>query len=231
MGNIIRLSNGGSIQVRTGILSGVGPQGPRGQIGPQGPDGPAGPRGDTGPIGQILQMMSKASITAPFAVTPGADSFVPWNAVAYDDMSIFSSGTNMVLVEKSDYLFSCYICFELPANAVEGYRQVKFTSSTNGLIAIQQLPPVSGAPTYVNLTFPYRAQSNNEVIRVAVTHTDDVNLNVSGGVCTVNRIGSGPRGEQGVQGPQGLTGAQGPQGPQGPAGNAGSGFLTYADLL
>lgn len=231
MGNVVRLTNGSTLQVRTGVLAGVGPSGPRGVVGPQGPDGNVGPQGETGPIGQILQAMARANVTTSFSVNPEEDTFVPFGSVNYDDMSIFASSSNMVLEEQSDYLFSVWVAFELPGGVAEGYRMVKLQSSTNGLIALSAPPVVVDDVTYVNLTYPYRSTVQGEIIRVIVRHNDDDSLNVSTGAVAVNRIGSGPQGVAGPIGPRGLTGAQGQTGPQGPAGNAGSGFTTYADLL
>lgn len=230
MGNVIRLTNGGTIQVRTGVLAGVGPAGPRGLIGPPGPDGPSGPQGEVGPVGQILQMMSRAQISSSFSVATEEETFVPFGSVNYDDMSIFASASNMVLEEGADYLFSCWVTFELPAGVPEGFRLLKLTSSVNGLIAVNCVPPIAENVTYVSLTYPYRATVQGEIVRAVVQHNDS-SLNVSTGAVAVNRIGSGPQGVAGPQGPRGLTGATGPQGPQGPAGNASSGFETYADLL
>lgn len=231
MGNIIRLSNGGSVQVRTGVLAGIGPQGPRGLIGPQGPDGPPGPKGDQGEIGQIKQVMSRAQVSAAQSITRLTDTNIAFGSVNYDDMSIFASSSNLTLLQDSDYLFSVWLCFERPANTPDGYRTVKLVSSVNGMIAVSQVPPALDDVTYVNLTFAYRSQVAGEIIRVVARHSDDLTLNVSNGAVAINRIGSGPQGPAGPQGPQGQQGAQGPAGPQGPAGNASTGFATYADLL
>lgn len=230
MGNVLKLTNGSTLQVRTGVLAGVGPSGPRGVVGAQGPDGPPGPVGETGPIGQILQMMARATVSASFTVNPGEDTFVPFGSINYDDMSIFSSSTNMVLAEQSDYLFSAWVCYELPAGEPAGYRMLKLVSSINGLIAVKSVVPISGAQTFLDLSFPYRSTQAGEIMRIVVFHNDFAH-NVSAGAVAVNRIGSGPQGIAGPVGPRGLTGAQGQVGPQGPAGNAGSGFATYDDLL
>lgn len=231
MSNVVRLLNGGTVQVRTGVLAGVGPQGPRGQLGPAGPDGPPGPDGPTGPIGQILQMMSRRTVSGVTALSPNVESTVAFASVAYDDLSCFSSTTNVTLAITNDYLFSVWAEFSNPANVADGYRKLVLNSSTSGIVAVTQLPPALGTSTYVSLTCPYRSLTANEVITVLATSSDDVTVNVSSGAMTVNRIGSGPQGAVGPAGPQGVQGPTGPTGPAGPTGNANTGFLTYADLL
>ncbi len=231
MGNIIKLNNGGTLQVRTGVLAGVGPQGPRGQMGPQGPDGPMGPQGEQGAMGQILQVMAKASVNSTVALTPDTDVNVSFPTVAYDDLSVFATSTNMVLANITDYLFSVWVTFGLPANTPDGFRKLSLVSTTSGVIGVTQVPPVVDDVTTLALTMPYRSVASNEIVRVVARSGDDVTLNVTAGSVHVNRIGSGPRGATGPQGPQGNTGPAGPTGPQGPNGNSNSGFATYADLL
>src|SRR4051794_25771678 len=94
MSNVIKLVNGGTIQVRTGVMAGVGPAGQRGLVGPAGPDGPQGPVGPEGPIGQILQIASRATISSAQTVLQDVDSLVSFATVAYDEMSCFLSTTN-----------------------------------------------------------------------------------------------------------------------------------------
>ena len=81
MVNVIRLNNGGSIQVRTGVLQGVGPVGPPGVAGPQGPEGVPGPQGETGPVGAIMQYLTKARINAPLNLPPNTDALVSFGQV------------------------------------------------------------------------------------------------------------------------------------------------------
>ena len=78
MSNVIRMVNGGTIQVRTGVMAGVGPQGQRGLIGPPGIDGPQGPDGPEGPIGQILQKQSRANLSGTITILPAADTLLPF---------------------------------------------------------------------------------------------------------------------------------------------------------
>ena len=76
MANVIRLVNGGSIQVRTGVIQGVGPQGPRGVQGNQGIDGDQGPQGEPGPIGQILQLQGRTRVATSNVIALNTDTVV-----------------------------------------------------------------------------------------------------------------------------------------------------------
>ena len=76
MANVVRLVNGGTIQVKTGVLQGVGPQGPRGYVGPQGPQGEQGPVGEQGQIGQILQQATRTTVGRPTRSVPTP---TPWS--------------------------------------------------------------------------------------------------------------------------------------------------------
>lgn len=71
---IIRLTNGGAIQVRTGVLQGVGPVGPAGPTGPTGPAGPTGATGPAGADGEVsltgAQTLSNKTLTSPTINTP-----------------------------------------------------------------------------------------------------------------------------------------------------------------
>lgn len=231
-GNVIRLVNGGTIQVRTGVMQGVGPQGPRGLVGMQGADGPAGPAGDTGPIGQILEVMSRSNVGSVTALAPDTDVPVNFGSVAYDDLSCFLTATNIKLIEPGDYLFSIWLEFAQPANTPDGHRSIKLFSVTGStVIARTAVNAVTDENSYVNLAYPYRCTVANEIIQVQARSGDDLTLNVTAGAVTVHRTGSGPVGNTGPAGPQGIAGPAGPTGATGATGSAGSGFATYADLL
>src|SRR4051812_37067117 len=103
MSNVIRLVNGGTIQVRTGVLAGIGPSGPRGLIGETGPDGPQGPVGETGAMGQILQVQTKAVVSGTTTLNPDTDTLIAFGSVSYDDLSAATSSTNFTLHDAADY--------------------------------------------------------------------------------------------------------------------------------
>ena len=231
MSNVIRLVSGGTIQVRTGVLQGVGPQGPRGQVGPEGPVGEPGPQGETGPMGQINQLQARTAVSGTNTLNADTDTTIAFGTVAYDDLSCFASSTNIVLADIGDYLFSVYLKFNLGANAGDGKRDVWLVSTTNGTIARTTVTADATEATYVTFVYPVRTTISNETFDIKARSGDDVSLTVSAGARTVTPIPPGPAGPQGPIGPTGATGATGATGPEGPAGSASSGFATYADLL
>lgn len=230
MGNVLRLTGGGQIQVRTGVLQGIGPAGPRGLIGPQGPDGMQGPEGPSGPMGQILQMQTKTLVGGVTNIAINGQQLLSFGSVAYDDMGICASATNFIFPVVADYLFTVQVTFPMTGSS-NGSRAIRLVSNINGEIGKVRHPVVANQEMVLRISEPLRTTAVNEQIQVFVDSSDNATTSVSAGHATIARIGSGPQGPIGPQGPQGPIGAQGPAGPVGPAGNANSGFGTYGDLL
>jgi len=229
MANVVRLNNGGVIQVRTGVLQGIGPVGPRGLTGPEGPPGPEGVQGDTGPMGAITQYLSTASVSATVAVGPDTDTLVAFGSVRYDDLSAFQSSTLIAPQSTGDYVVSAWARFDKPTNTGDSRRSLWLQSNLNStLIRVQELAVADDA-TYVNFTWPVRLDSG-ETLQVYASHSDDLSVGISAGAVSLVRVGAGPQGAPGPQGPKGDVGPAGPQGPQGPAGSAGGTYATYGNL-
>lgn len=225
MANVIRLVNGGSIQVRTGVIQGVGPQGPRGLVGPAGPDGEQGPVGAQGPQGQILQLQGRTAPATNNPLTANTDTVIAFGSVTYDDLSCFTSTTNITLTAAGDYLLSVWLKFD----AVTGTTNRDVWFATGGsTIARSTRTAIASTDMYVDLSFPYRASGGQVVNVLARTGTA---CGVSVGALCVTRVGSGPPGPKGDQGVQGPVGATGATGPAGPSGTANSGFAKYSDML
>jgi len=224
MGNVVRLVNGGSIQVRTGVLQGIGPQGPRGVAGPQGMQGEQGPMGETGPFGQILQLQGKTVIGANNPVVGSTNQLVTFGSVVYDDLSCFTSSTNITLTAAGDYLLSAWVRF---GDTTAGYRDLWFQTSGGTVIARTSRQSVQGIDFFVDLSYPYRT-AGQEVINVYVRSGQA--LSMSQGSMVVTRIGSGPQGPVGPTGPVGPIGIKGDQGIQGVPGTPGS-YPTYGAIL
>lgn len=224
MANVVRLVNGGSIQVRTGVIQGIGPQGPRGVAGPQGIDGAQGPVGEVGPMGQINQLQGKASVATNNPLAANTNTVIAFGSVTYDDMSAFTSTSNITLTAAGDYILGTYLRFN---DAVAGLREVWFAVGATTLSRTSRMS-VAGAPFYVDLATAYRAAAGDVVNVIAKSAAA---TGISEGSLTVTRVGSGPIGPQGVEGPVGPIGATGAEGPAGPPGSANSGFTTYAQIL
>jgi hypothetical protein len=229
MTSAIRLNNGGVIEVRTGVLQGIGPAGPRGLMGLTGPEGPQGTQGDTGPQGAITQYLSKASVSAPNTVTADTDTLVAFGSVAYDDLSICASSTNFTAVQDGDYLYNVWAKFSLGTNAGDSIRRLWLNSATQGILVQSATTAVADDASYVHLSWVHR-QLAAETVTVRCRHSDDVSVSLSDGAITICRVGSGPQGAVGPTGATGPVGPTGPTGPQGPAGSSGAGYATFGDL-
>jgi len=226
MANVVKLVNGGAIQVRTGVIQGIGPVGPRGAVGPQGQQGEQGPVGETGPLGQILAVQGRTLITDSQALAANTDTVIAFGGIDYDQQtSFFFSSSNIVLHDPGDYLLSVYLVFN---DAAAGLRSVWFQSVTNGLISRTDRSSVAGSTFCVDLSYPWRCKAGEETINVLARSAQA--LNISAGALTVTRVGSGPIGETGPPGPQGPVGAQGAQGLKGDPGSPGA-YASYDELV
>ncbi len=232
MGNVIKLDNGSTIQVRTGVLAGVGPEGPRGLLGPTGLTGPQGPKGEVGPAGSITQWASRF-VAATQALDASSEVLVSFATVAYDDIGVGLSTTTFQAVEGGDYLFSPTLF--LSDFGTNGRITAYIVSSLNGRVGGQVLTLTSSWGSSVTpLSFSYLARATDgETFQIKLkADSSDTSITVSGGSnLSVTRIGPGPVGPTGPTGPQGPIGPTGPAGPEGDDGDANSGFSTYGDLL
>jgi hypothetical protein len=226
MANTIRVVNGTTIQVRTGVLQGIGPQGPRGQQGLPGPDGPQGQQGETGPMGQILALGSRMDMTTTNPLAANTDTVISFGPSVYDGLSAFSSQSNILLSNAGDYLLGTWLQFGA-GPATTSLREVWFRNGSGLIIARTGITAPGGVTVPLTLTFPWRT-AGGETINVLARTADA--CTVSTGAMTVNRVGSGPPGVAGPQGPQGNIGPTGAKGDTGGAGSATTGFTTYAKL-
>lgn len=229
MANVIRLLNGTQLQVRTGVLAGVGPQGPRGPVGPPGPDGPQGIQGETGPQGAIYQIQSRADVSGSTSVPASTATSVAFGTVQYDDNSCFASSTNITFDEEGDYIIAAWVQWAAPASAA-GRRELRVRSTTNSTDIWKTSIAGISETVQQEILCPYRVLTAPDTLVIRAFQTDNESINVNDGSLVVTRVGTGPQGIQGPTGPTGATGATGPEGPQGPAGSAGSGYATYGEI-
>lgn len=226
MANVVRLVNGGSIQVRTGVVQGIGPQGPRGVTGPQGPQGEQGPMGEVGPMGQILEMGSKTAVGTNNPITANTDTLIAFGAVAYNEIGCIQDSTTLRFDDPGLFMLNVYLRFDDAAATV---REVWFRTGGGDTIARKSAMAGVGAPFYVDLAAQFKALGG-ETVNVMARSGSATAVGIGGGTVAITRIGSGPKGVKGDQGIQGLQGPIGPNGAAGPPGSASSGFATYDDL-
>jgi hypothetical protein len=176
-----------------------------------------------------LNKQARATVTSPTTVAPDSDTLVAFQTVGYDDLSCFTSSTNITLVDIGDYLISAWVQFNLGANAGDGPRSLWSVSTTNGVVGRQSCLAVVDDVTYVNVCHPIRTTVGSEVVNIKARSGDDLSLTISAGAVTVTRIGSGPAGVVGPIGPAGPIGPIGLTGATGAAGSSGP-HTTYTSL-
>lgn len=234
--NVTRLESGGMIQIRTGVIQGIGPQGPVGATGPQGETGPQGVQGVPGPTGGVEQVSSQftastqavglSTITSNY---PTTFTNVAFGTVVRDELSAQTSTVNFTVDAGADYSWYVEIRFYKQA-AVNGtgYRAVQAVYNSV-VIAEHLIPANSLVDTILRMPFAFRSVSSSDVLNIKVSHNDTASLNITGKLW-VNQTGPGAQGIQGIQGIQGPQGDVGPQGPIGPAGAIVNNTTTIADI-
>ena len=232
---ITRLESGGMIQVRTGVIQGIGPQGPVGATGPKGETGDQGPQGIPGPTGSVQEFSSYFTNSAQSVAATTVTSGIPtawtnatFGSVIRDELNAQQSTTNYTLQSGADYNGMVQIRFAKPTGNGTGFRAVRVNyPGTDTWYAIQ--PACVDVVTYVNLPFAVRSTNGSTVLTVQVAHNEVSSLSITS-MLWINRTGPGVQGIQGEQGPQGPAGPTGSTGPQGPAGSLINNSTTIADI-
>lgn len=236
---VIRISSGEVIQVRTGVVQGIGPQGPIGPTGSVGPAGPQGPQGVPGPMGAVSQFATEVQATAQSIATATVTSNelatytnVAFATVTRDDLSAAQSSTNFVFspdVSGADYRGEVYIKYSKQASVnASGSRSVRVMYGGFQLAGVT-LPASVLMNTEITLPFSFHSTSISTVLNVVTAHNEGVTLSVTGRMW-LNRTGPGPTGPQGPAGIQGSPGPVGAQGPIGPAGSIATNTTTFASI-
>lgn len=227
--SVVRVGNGGTIQVRTGVVAGIGPQGPTGPTGPQGLDGPAGPQGERGETGYVSEAATIARLTVAQPVATSVQTLVTFDTVEVDELSSVKSTTNFS-PGPGTYYVSAYVLFSKSVAAVNS-RVVAIT--LNGTdIASSQGNARGGTQTdvSVSLSTGVRTLSSGDIIAVRAWHNDSASIPIAAARIFITRTGPGPKGDKGDAGDVGGVGPIGPQGPQGPAGTNFPRNTTFADI-
>lgn len=234
MGNyqVIKVASGETIQIRTGVLQGIGAQGPVGPIGPPGPQGDQGTQGDRGETGSIQSFSSECTIGGATALGSGTAAPISFDTNVRDDLAVVTSATTFTAPVAMDLFFSVWVQFGLPADAADGYRQLELRTGGSFATAIWKVNTIAtvGVPTQLVMTGTVKA-SAGQAFQIWGVHNDSLSVAASAGRLDIYRVGSGPAGEQGPEGPVGDVGPAGPPGVAGPDGSASSGFAHYSDLL
>lgn len=232
---VVRLTTGDVIQVRTGVIQGIGPMGPTGSTGSVGIPGPQGAQGFTGPAGSVLNFSTAVSSgVVPLAASAVvsntlAYTLMPFASVNHDDLFAVKSLTNFQFIPGADYGGQVTIKF-FKQNTVNGSGSRAIRVMYAGVIINESTEPASILiDTVITVAFSFRCTLGTDILQVMVAQNDVVSLSLTGNLW-VNEIGPGPQGTQGVPGIQGTVGAVGPQGVIGPAGAVANNTTTYATL-
>ena len=222
---VTRLSSGSVVQIRTGVIQGIGPQGPRGDTGPRGELGPQGTQGVPGPPGYVSDYSSYAVAEAFSVASSSVTSNYPttwanmvFGNVVHDDISAIKSSTNIQLPSGRDYNIVVNTRFFKPVSVSgAGFRGVQAVYD-DLVIAEHITNSITNVDTAVPLIFSIRSTSSAKVLNIKLTHSQSTSINISGSLW-INAVGPGQPGPEGPGGPAGPAGPQGATGPQGPAGS------------
>jgi hypothetical protein len=227
MSSVVRLTSGGSIQVRTGVIQGIGPTGPEGPAGPIGADGPVGPQGVQGVPGQFTNFLTKCTATGQ-SLAINTDTNVVWNTTTLDELGARVGTTSIKLAAIGDYMFNVWIQFAVCGTPpTTGQRHLWVESSTAGVtVARVALDAHATSNTHVSLTTVYRSTVVDESMRIKVRNEDGHAVSITGGNYTLTRVGAGLTGPQGPQGVAGVPGTT----PWRGTWNAGTAYVT-GDLV
>lgn len=226
--SVVRLRNGGTVAVRTGILRGAGPQGPMGPPGPKGDVGPAGPTGPAGSVGDGHTAWTSSASVASSSDTWYALSFT--TVVNDDGVAVRSDPFYFSAPTAGLYQVSAAVRFEPAASlSSSGARRVRLADQANNTVVEETLEAASLGPTLVTLSFPVRVEDLSRRYKIEVQSEDPSGgINVTSRALYVVRLGAGPVGPAGPRGP---VGPPGPQGIKGDPGDAGAGFADFDGLV
>lgn len=228
--SIVRVGNGGTIQVRTGVIAGIGPTGPTGPTGPVGPQGIRGVQGERGETGYVSEAATIARRTSQQSVPVATSTLVQFDVVDIDELSAYSSSTNFVPGAHSLYM-SVWVRFDRGGGAASGSRVVEILQG--GVpVAANQGHARGGSNTIVDVTCVTGVKIVNpdEILSVRVWQNDSVAIPITSARVWLCRTGPGPQGPQGIPGEQGPVGPVGAQGLTGPQGVGFPADITFRDI-
>lgn len=229
MSSVVKLNSGDTIQVREGVLQGIGPAGPTGPAGPQGEAGDIGPQGLPGPMGQIDDFYTRANNTGtPQAVATGVEVPLSYPTTLIDQPSLQTALTVFTL-PVGLWQVRVGVTFAKPSSAnAAGWRKLRITydgtdHSVDTRMAIPDVDTAFGLNAFIPVT------AGGKQLVIYARHSDTVSLSVLSHIY-ITRVGPGAQGDPGPQGVAGSAGPIGPTGPIGPAGSLVTNSTTFADI-
>lgn len=226
---VARLTSGDVIQIRTGVLQGIGPQGPVGPVGPEGQTGPQGTQGVPGPMGQVDDLVTSAhTVGSSQPVASNTPTMVNMTTVVRDDAGLVTSLTTLTLPIGNWYI-QANVNFNKPSAAAGSGRRRVSVNWDGVEQAAQSQQALPDFDTELSFDSVIVATSEARPAVIYVSHSDSVAIPVVSKV-VVTKLGPGAQGAAGPVGPSGPVGQTGPMGPQGVAGTLVSNNTTFEQI-
>lgn len=227
--SVTRVVTGDVIQVRTGVVQGIGPQGPTGPQGPQGQDGPQGTQGIPGPMGQIDNYLTYCtSFGNAQNVASNTPTLLTMPTVVRDDAGLVSTTTALVL-PIGVWAIQMSTTYTKPsAQNAGGWRRLEilYNGAVWDIVSHNAIPDVD---TCMMCRSVISATTAGLAVNFRATHSDTVAISTQTKFFA-SKLGPGAQGPAGPQGVAGPVGQTGPTGPIGPAGTIVNNNTTYANI-
>lgn len=223
---VVRLRNGESIVVRTGVLRGAGPMGPLGPRGVIGPAGPIGVKGDPGQVSdKALHLSSSSSISVSFDQwydAPLEDIVEDVGVLKTPRPDVYSFS----VIESGRYLVTMEITFAKPAANASGSRRVRLVDQAGIPMILEAVDAALNEDTVVNVSYLVKLDPGRSY-KLQLQARDASAVASTMRRIALERVGSGP---QGIAGPLGPAGQTGPAGQVGAPGSSGTGYASFNAL-
>jgi collagen type VII alpha len=228
--SVVRVSSGDTIQIRTGVVQGIGPQGPTGPTGPPGQQGDLGPQGNEGPTGSVGEYVTlvRGSVQSIAAAT---NSLITFDQVVKDDYSAVQSVTNFKPGLGNYYVVASTSFTKQSSVSASGSRVIRVLVD-DVVVAGNSSSAAPSVPTELSVNVGVSITNVNSIIKIQAYQDEggSVTLQLNNSRMWLCRTGSGPQGVQGPVGPIGPIGPVGPAGPTGPAGPGANSTTTFTLL-
>lgn len=222
---VLKVSSGETIQVRTGVIQGVGPAGPPGPQG-VGIQGPPGPQGVPGPQGEVSEFSLEAAALST-AIASATESLATFGQITRDDILAATSGTTFQL-SPGGWQGTVWVSFSKQSGVnATGSRRISAVYKGTVIDSVC----VGAAPTFntdLTLAFNLLSTLSTDQLQFTIEQDGGATLTYTSRLW-ISRIGSGPAGPAGPTG-VGTIGPPGPQGPPGPSGTIGNNNTTFASI-
>jgi hypothetical protein len=195
--DIVRLASGDTVQVRAGLVAGVGPAGPIGPVGPQGEMGSQGVPGQPGQTNLFASFISgPVSATLPVPVSTWTNVPLPSNT-RNDLLATPLSQAAFSFTSAGLYLVIARAHFDSDGSTpATGYRELQLVTSSGTVLEHSQAAAVTkaGDSTDVTLVKFINDPGTGTLYNFQVQQDDTTSVNLSDIEVQIVLCGSGPEG-------------------------------------